>query len=1398
MNDSAEVNSAAPKKEKPAPEPTATLSEFFQYISACEALLLAFAIVCATGTGVAQPLMLLAFGELFQGLGAGSVISGAVVSDDRMNTVLLILIYIGVGMFICQAIAVIIIDTITARQMLKYRRAYLKAVLRQDVAWYDVSNPEELSTQFAEAMVKIQKAFKAQAMLFVGIGYGGGGFILAFVPQLGNPEVAGVTLLSVPILICSAVAMMYLVEHGSKMITKAYGVAGGIATECLFSMRTIVSFGIEPAFEKRYNGALSSVHRTTIINKTLLMGSGGLILSSYLIMMATAVVYGAYRLSGEMEDSSFPLAVNGSVYSSGLPNGTDATTYYCADASGALAGVSIGAPCAPLAPFKMTCQLGGTIADASETPFLYFAAGVPLEQIPVQNYEATVLAGLGFDSVAAFTDFVKSHASASYLKDNPDYNPCFVAGDKIIIAIFAIMMMGEGFGMISQPAQTFSLGRSASAKVLAIIRRVPAIDSFSVEGLKLTGIEGRIEVSNVTFAYPTAPQKLVCKGYSLSVAAGTTVALCGPSGSGKSTLIQLLERFYDPLSGSITLDGVDVKALNVRWLRSQMGLVSQEPLLFQGTVAQNIAYGKPGVATQAEIEEAAKMANAHDFITSNLADKYETQVGQGGGKLSGGQKQRVAIARAIIKKPAVLLLDEATSALDTKSEKIVQAALDEIMTKQKRTTIVIAHRLSTIRNADKIAVVSEGRIVEEGTFDSLLKINEGVFQGLAQRQEALLALDKSSWQLVANDKKVDGASKEATVGVTEASGEATASNDFTDFELKSDAKKGAEEGDRKETKEEAAPIMRLVAMQRDMFLPMLLMVLFSGTACALSTWSFYVMVRVQKVLFLADVEKMREDAVSISFELAIYAASIIGCFLLSGFFNGLAGSALTAKLRVRGMKALLRQEMGWFDEEENSASELTAFLAEKVDKVKTITTEQLDLVAELVGSFGMFIAVLVIYSDWRILLAWLGMILVLCIIMPLQVAMVTGEDAAEGKKKKGKEDTSKLAQAATSANRIVGDATFGIRTVASFNLEQRFYDGFAASSQEVSLIQQRDAYVSGILQGFTQFVMMSSMGGVFYYSIWLANRGYVDFEAALAPLFAVMGILVPLLKAGALADLKSASNAAVRLFKIFDRQPLIDNLGEEGATPKRRVEGRIEVSNVTFAYPTAPQKLVCKGYSLSVAAGTTVALCGPSGSGKSTLIQLLERFYDPLSGSITLDGVDVKALNVRWLRSQMGLVSQEPLLFQGTVAQNIAYGKPGVATQAEIEEAAKMANAHDFITSNLANGYETDVGLRGGKLSGGQKQRVAIARAIIKKPAVLLLDEATSALDNESEKIVQAALDEIMTKQKRTTIVIAHRLSTIRTADKIAVVSEGRIVEEGTHEELLSLGGMYTSLALQG
>jgi len=266
----------------------------------------------------------------------------------------------------------------------------------------------------------------------------------------------------------------------------------------------------------------------------------------------------------------------------------------------------------------------------------------------------------------------------------------------------------------------------------------------------------------------------------------------------------------------------------------------------------------------------------------------------------------------------------------------------------------------------------------------------------------------------------------------------------------------------------------------------------------------------------------------------------------------------------------------------------------------------------------------------------------------------------------------------------------------------------------------------------------------------------------------------------------------------LDGQPIIPadvnlvSTTNRGTTLKN-LRGNVSVRGVVFAYPAAPDHLVCNGYSLEIRAGQTAALCGPSGAGKSTLIALLERFYDPQRGSLLLDGVDLRELNVRWLRRQMALVGQEPILFLGTVAENIAYGKEG-ATRAEVEEAARAANAHGFVTRNLPLGYETQVGEGGGMLSGGQKQRVAIARAVVRKPAILLLDEATSALDTASERVVQAALDQIMAKQRRTTITIAHRLSTIRNADTIAVISGGHVAEQGTHDELMALGGIYTSL----
>ena len=276
-------------------------------------------------------------------------------------------------------------------------------------------------------------------------------------------------------------------------------------------------------------------------------------------------------------------------------------------------------------------------------------------------------------------------------------------------------------------------------------------------------------------------------------------------------------------------------------------------------------------------------------------------------------------------------------------------------------------------------------------------------------------------------------------------------------------------------------------------------------------------------------------------------------------------------------------------------------------------------------------------------------------------------------------------------------------------------------------------------------------------------------------------------------EAKSAGKAAQAILSLCNRRVPIDSFDEKGRRLSK-FEGKIEFKNVFFGYPRQ-QKEVLHGFNLTIEPEQTVALCGLKGEGKSTCVSLIERFYDPVQGQVLLDGVNTKELNLHWLRNQIGLVGQEPTLFIGTIAENIAYGLKEKPTQAQIEEAARMANAHDFIVA-FPDGYETQVGMKGEQLSGGQKQRIAIARAILKDPNIVLLDEATSALDSESEKIVQEALDKVVALKKRTTIIIAHRLSTIRKADKICVVSGGKIAEQGTHAELMALNGIYKSLVL--
>lgn len=383
-----------------------------------------------------------------------------------------------------------------------------------------------------------------------------------------------------------------------------------------------------------------------------------------------------------------------------------------------------------------------------------------------------------------------------------------------------------------------------------------------------------------------------------------------------------------------------------------------------------------------------------------------------------------------------------------------------------------------------------------------------------------------------------------------------------------------------------------------------------------------------------------------------------------------------------------------------------------------------------------------------------------------------------------------LSRAYSSSNMVAGEAVSNIRTIAAFCAEDKVLELF---SRELELPQKQAFWrgqIAGIGYGVAQFCMYSAYGLALWYSSTLIQKGEVDFGRVMKCFMVLILTAFGIAETLALApDIVKGSQALSSVFEILDRKTEINPDDPEGADVKE-VKGAIELKHVDFSYPSRPGAMIFQDFNLQVHPGRSIALVGASGSGKSTVVGLIARFYDPVAGQVLIDGKDIRKLNLRSLRQHMGLVQQEPALFSTSIYDNIRYGKEN-ATEGEIIEAAKAANAYEFISA-LTGGYNTEVGERGVQLSGGQKQRIAIARAVLRDPSILLLDEATSALDAESEKLVQEALDKLMIR--RTTVIIAHRLSTIKNANKIAVLQDGIIVEQGTHDELLAKSGAYFEL----
>ncbi|KAF0561083.1 P-loop containing nucleoside triphosphate hydrolase protein [Gigaspora margarita] len=946
-----------------------------------------------------------------------------------------------------------------------------------------------------------------------------------------------------------------------------------------------------------------------------------------------------------------------------------------------------------------------------------------------------------------------------------------------VVSVFFTLILGTfSLSNFFVDIQALSLAAGAGPKVFGIIDRVPSIDIASDTGNKPEKVMGRIQLKKINFIYPTRSDVKILNDMSLDIEPGSIVALVGSSGSGKSTILSLILRFYDPISGGVFLDGRDIKSLNLTWLRRQMSLVSQEPVLFKTTIAENVSYGLVGSIFEnlsnnkkrEMIENACKMANAHDFIM-NLPDKYETMVGEHGILLSGGQKQRIAIARAIIKDPKILLLDEATSALDTQSEGIVQNALDKAS--KGRTTIVIAHRLSTIRNATKIIVINKGVIIESGTHNELMK-KKGFYSKLIAIQQIQLTLKVEENLNVMNSFLKDDVTKSFTIKDENhiLSNESLLSSHFNQ---KSDVEMALEHNDYQNTTWELFKKVSSISKPE-------LLILYIGIIASIINgciFPFFAIIYGNIIQALSETgDTLRHDATFWALMFLIIAVMTFFVNMIQNVTLGFSSEKLTERIRSMSFASILRQDISFFDEENHGVGVLTSHLSLDVTHINGLAGFRLGNILQVATT--VFVSVIV-----ALIVGWKLTLVCLC-----TVPLLVGAGSLHVKMLHGFHEKTKKAY--EYSVQIACEGVDNIRMVAALTREDDLWKIYHNLLDEPMRQGFKNAFLASPTFAFANSISFLVNALAF----WYGSKLFMDNEYNLQKMFTIYAAIImgsaSVGRAFAHApDIAKARSASTTIISLLERIPIIDTWSQSGVKV-RTIKGHLKFSDVHFYYPARLSFPVLRGINLEVKPGQYAALVGPSGCGKSTIISLTERFYQVTSGAITIDGLDIDKINVNNLREHIALVSQEPSLYDMTIKENLFFGcRPEQnITQNDIEKACKEANIHEFIVK-LPDGYDTRVGKNGTQLSGGQKQRIAIARALIRNPEILLLDEATSALDSESEKIVQKALDAAV--RGRTTLAIAHRLSTIQHADVIFVIKDGKVHEQGMHQELLKLKGIY-------
>ncbi|CAF4804378.1 unnamed protein product, partial [Rotaria sp. Silwood1] len=800
----------------------------------------------------------------------------------------------------------------------------------------------------------------------------------------------------------------------------------------------------------------------------------------------------------------------------------------------------------------------------------------------------------------------------------------------ILIVFFSIITAVFSLGQAAPHLQSVAQARGAAFTLWNIIDTPSTITINHPDSVTKKKLIGDIKFTNVHFSYPSRSDVPVLSELSFTAQSGQTTALVGSSGCGKSTCVQLLQRFYDPIDGSVEIDDMPVSQYNLGWLRGHIGVVSQEPILFQTTIKENILFGKMN-ATQDEVEQAAKMANAHDFIME-LPDKYGTLVGERGAQLSGGQKQRIAIARALIRNPRILLLDEATSALDRESESVVQDALDRAS--KGRTTIVIAHRLSTIVNASKIVVLDKGSVIEEGNHKTLMD-ERGVYYGLVEAQN--LHVDEKDGKIDEDDDTpaIYTYERKRTMSDHLRRGTDTSAEkiEMTDKTNQIDI-----------TTEYTgpSPFFTMLKMNR----PELTIIIFACLSCLCNGGiqpAFGVILSKVIAVFQMCDKNVQERRI-LMYVLLFMGLGFLMLFTMffQSFLFAISGENLTQRLRAKIFQTLLKQDITYFDQPENNTGALCTRLATEASDVQGATGIRIGTMLQNIANLGVGIILAFIYG-WSLTLLMLAFVPFMIVAGFLQMYLMTG---FANKDKKALEDAGKIAVEAIS----------NIRTVAQLTKEKHFGDEYCKLLEFPFRNSLKRAHIYGILFSISDSIMFFAQAALFTFGAWRVEQGAMTFENIMLVMNCILfGAMAVGQTASMSPDYSKAIASSKKILILFNRRPTINNSSTVGKELKN-FNGQIDLNNLDFHYPNRQEVQVLKKFNLKIAPYEQVALVGSSGCGKSTIIQLLEHFYDPTGGQILINENELSTLNLQWWRSQIGFVSQEPILFDATIKENIAYG----------------------------------------------------------------------------------------------------------------------------------------------